>query len=224
MPPVQHYQGEEGRRYHELKRAIPDTAIPWVARSRARKFQPFIKTTDVVLEYGVGYGWNLLGLQCALKLGCDVSDFLRPGIEKHGIQFVSLNESENSADVVICHHTLEHVLNPAETLEQISRILRPKGKLLLFVPFEKERRYRFFNPAEPNHHLYSWNVQTLGNLVTESRYSIQSASTGRFGYDRFAAKLALKLRLGEPGFNTIRSISHLLRPGLEVRIVASPKL
>jgi len=224
MPPIQHYQGEEGRRYHELKRAIPDAAIPWVARSRARKLQPFIKPSDVVFEYGVGYGWNLLGLQCALKLGYDVSDFLKADLEKHGIQFVSTSESENSADVVICHHTLEHVLNPSETLEQIGRILRPKGKLLLFVPFEKERRYRSFDPAEPNHHLYSWNVQTLGNLATESHYSIQSASVGRFGYDRFAAKLALKLRLGEPGFNTIRSIAHLLRPGLEVRIVASPKV
>ncbi len=224
MPPVQHYQGEEGRLYHEQKRAIPDAAIPCVARSRATKLQPFIKPTDVVMEYGAGYGWNLLALRCALKLGYDVSDFLKPELEKHGIQFVSLGESENAADVVICHHTLEHVINPAETLDQISRILRPKGKLLLFVPFEKERRYRSFDPAEPNHHLYSWNVQTLGNLVMESGYSIESASVGRFGYDRFAAKLALKLRLGEAGFNLIRTMAHLVRPGLEVRVVASQRI
>ncbi len=224
MPPVQHYQGAEGRLYHEKKRAIPEEAVPWVARLRAKKFQPYIKSTDVVLEYGVGYGWNLLELKCALKLGFDVSDFLRAEIEKHGIQFIDPRQSDSSVDVVICHHTLEHVMNPAETLQEIRRMLRPAGELLLFVPFEKERRYRSYNSAEPNHHLYSWNVQTLGNLLGECGYSVESAGLGRFGYDRFAGKLAMKWRLGETGFNAIRSLVHLVTPGVEVRLVASPKV
>jgi SAM-dependent methyltransferase len=223
MPAAQHYQGQEGRRYHESKRAIPELTVPWVARLRAEKLQPYVRPTDVVLEYGVGYGWNLLELKCALKLGFDVSDFLRPELEKQKIEFVDAARSESCADVVICHHTLEHVLNPAQTLEEIRRILRPNGKLLLYVPFEKERRYRHFNSTEPNHHLYSWNVQTLGNLVLECGFTIESAGIGEFGYDRFAAKLALKMKLGERGFRLLRSAVHLVQPGLEVRVVAKPQ-
>ena len=94
------------------------------------------------------------------------------------------------------------------------------GKLLLFVPYEKERRYRRFDPAEPNHHLFSWNVQTLGNLVCESGFEVQNAEIGEFGYDRLAASWASRFKVGEMGFRAIRNLGHLVRPAKEVRIVA----
>jgi hypothetical protein len=101
------------------------------------------------------------------------------------------------------------------------QFLRPAGTLLLYVPFEKERRYRHYNPSEPNHHLFSWNAQTMGNLVTECHFKVESAEVGEFGYDRFAATLACKLKFGEGGFRLIRRMAHLLKPASEVRVVAS---
>ena len=74
-------------------------------------------------------------------------------------------------------------------------MLRDNGKLLLFVPFEKERKYRRYDPVEPNNHLYSWNVQTLGNLVESSGFKVAKGIIGRFGYDRFAAVWAARLGL-----------------------------
>jgi SAM-dependent methyltransferase len=223
MTPAHHYQDEEGRKYHEVKRGIPAGALSWVARSRAEKLQRYVGREDAVFELGVGAGWNLLELECRRKIGCDVSEFLKPQLERAGIEFLldSGGVADGEADVVICHHTLEHVLNPAETLGELRRILKASGKLLLFVPYERERRYRRFNAEEPNHHLYSWNVQTLGNLVMECGFSIQEGAVEHFGYDRFAAKLANRLRLGEFGFRLIRTIGHLLRPQWETRIVAA---
>jgi SAM-dependent methyltransferase len=216
-----HYRGEQGRNYHEKKRAVPESAVPWVARLRAEKIQPFVQAGDTVFEYGAGFGWNLLELWCARKLAYDISDVVKDSTSS--IEWMKEIESvpSGSADVVICHHTLEHVVNPPQVLETLGRILKEAGTLLLYVPFEKERRYRYFNPAEPNHHLYSWNVQTLGNLVTECGWKVQSAKIGLFGYDRLAAKLALKLRFSENGFRAIRAIGHLVRPAAEVRIVAA---
>ncbi len=213
-----HYVGEQSREYHEKKRAIPDAAVPWVARLRAEKLLSFVSPTDTVFEFGAGFGWNLLNLRCARKVALEIADLPRdPSIE-----WVrdSVSVQGESADVVICHHALEHVIDPASTLAELRRILRGKGKLLLYVPFEKERRYREFDPSEPNHHLYSWNVQTLGNLVTECGFRVHSAEVGRFGYDRFAAKLAMKLKCGERGFRSLRAFAHLLKPASEVRIVA----
>lgn len=60
------------------------------------------------------------------------------------------------AAVLICHHVLEHVPVPTEALTEIRRLLHPQGQLLLRVPYEPERRYRRFDPNEPNHHRYSW--------------------------------------------------------------------
>lgn len=216
-----HYTGAAGQQYHLGKRGIPPVAIPWVARLRSEKIQPFLKPTDTIFEFGAGFGWNLFALQCARKVAYDISDLPRDAAT--GIEWITEPGTlpEDFAEVVICHHALEHVLNPPDALESMRLVLKPSGRLLLFVPFEKERRYRQFNPAEPNHHLYSWNAQTLGNLVVECGYKINSVEIGRFGYDRFAASLAVKFRLSEPAFRLLRSAAHLLRPAAEVRLVAT---
>jgi SAM-dependent methyltransferase len=179
----------------------------------------------VVLEYGAGFGWNLARLECGRKMAFDLADYISSSIRASGVEFVADTKSipKESVDVVLCHHVLEHVTHPTTALEEMKRMLRTAGKLLLFVPYERERKYRAFDPAEPNHHLYSWNVQTLGNLVAETGFRILEAGTGQFGYDRFASAWAVKFGLGETGFRALRGLLHLLKPGREVRMVAAKK-
>jgi SAM-dependent methyltransferase len=223
---VHHYQGEAGRRYHLDKRGVPAVAFPWIARLRAAKFAPYVRSTDVVFEFGVGAGWNLAALDCAQRVGHDVTEFLEPELRGHGIKFVSATPQLDSAsvDVAICHHTLEHVLDPAAVLRELHRLLRPRGTLLLAVPFEKELRYRRYHPDEPNHHLFSWNPQTLGNLVVDTGFKLDSITLGQFGYDRFASVWATRFALGERGFRSFRALAHRLQPGREVRLVAHPRM
>jgi SAM-dependent methyltransferase len=217
-----YYRGEPGQSYHTKKRGIPDRAYPWIARMRAAKFAAHVREDDVVLEYGVGAGWNLALLSCRQRLGHDVAPFLAAALASHGIEFVTDTGAVGSGtiDVVICHHTLEHTLEPSTVLEEIRRMLRPGGSLWLSVPYEKERIYRRFRSDEPNHHLYSWNVQTLGNLVEELGFDLGEAGLGRFGYDRFAAVQADRWGLGEKGYRAIRRGLHFVRAGWEVRVLA----
>jgi SAM-dependent methyltransferase len=218
-----HYRGDAGREYHSVKRGIPDAAYSWVARLRAAKFAGDVGPEDIVFEYGVGAGWNLALLPCRRRLGYDVAEFLATSVKARGIEWVPEPAALGDAtvDVAICHHTLEHVLAPSTVLKEIRRWLRPGGKLWLSVPFEKERVYRRYRASEPNHHLYSWNVQTLGNLVKECGFETSKAGLGRFGYDRLASVLACRFGLGEKGYRLIHATLHLMRPGLEVRVVAS---
>lgn len=221
----QRYSGEGGKKYHQSKRSVPDSAYPWIAKLRAEKIQPHINETDTVFEYGLGTGWNLAELKCKRRLGSDLSGHLESVVRNHGIEFVKdIGDIEDeSMDAVICHHVLEHTGNPPEIMEQIKRMLGPGGRLLLFVPFEKERRYRNYNPEEPNHHLYSWNVQTLGNLVSDIGFDIISGRVRRFGYDRFASVQSARLRWGQTGFRLIRRAIHLIKPASEVFIIAKKK-
>src|SRR4051794_19336356 len=110
-----HYVGEAGRSYHNEKRSLAEAAIPWVANLRAKKISPYVSATDTVLEFGVGSGWNLAQLRCGKRLGYDISTFLEGTVQKHGIEFVPdlASISKGSVDVVLCHHALEHLLNPA---------------------------------------------------------------------------------------------------------------
>jgi SAM-dependent methyltransferase len=217
-----HYRGEAGRDYQQRKRGIPDSAVAWVARLRAEKLSRSIRPSDVVLEYGVGLGWNLAALKCGRRIGFDVGDFLEPSVRALGVEYVAETKTiaDGTIDVVLCHHTLEHVFDPPAALQEMRRLLAPGGKLLLFVPREKEAKYNRFHADEPNHHLYSWNTQTLGNLVQELGFDVAEAGTGEFGYSRFAAVWAVKLHLGEMGFRGLRRLLHLVKPAREVRIIA----
>ena len=221
-PATRLYQGDQGRGYHDTKRALRAEALPWVIALRARKFQRHVEPTDIVVELGVGAGWNLAGLRCARRIGCDATEFLAERLTPLHIEFVPdiRNVSERTAHVAICHHTLEHLLEPVEALRELERVLKPDGKLVLHTPWERERRYARYRPDEPNHHLFNWNAQNLGNLVTLLGYRIEGLGCRRYGYDRLAANMAIRCRVGEKGFRLMRACLIALRPLLEVELIA----
>lgn len=221
-PAATQYVGASGQEYHEGKRSLSPSALPWVQALRAAKFQPYIKAGDTVFELGVGAGWNLAHLRCARRIGSDAAVFLAAQVQAMGIEFVSQSSQlpESSVDVAICHHALEHLLEPAAALRELRRLLKPGGKLLLHVPWERERQYRHYSASEPNHHLYTWNAQTLGNLVALADYRIESVGVRRYGYDRFAANTAARMKLGRAGFRLLRTLMVAVRPLWEVELVA----
>ena len=102
----------------------------------------------------------------------------------------------------------------------MARILKPGGTLILHVPWERERRYASFIMDEPNHHLYTWNAQTLGNLLGIAGYKVESIAVRNYGYDRFAANKARQLGIGETGFRLLRRLMIWLRPLKEVEAIA----
>jgi SAM-dependent methyltransferase len=221
-PAASLYQGTSGREYHDRKRALRPDALEWVLGLRAQKFQPHVRSDDVVFELGVGSGWNLGRLQCSRRIGCDAAEFLAQRVTALGVEFVTDISAvpDATANVAICHHALEHLLDPAEALNQLARVLKPGGKLVLHVPWERERRYSRYRPGEPDHHLYTWNAQNLGNLATVLGYRIESIGIKRYGYDRYAANAAARFGIGEQGFRLIRPSLIALRPLLEVELVA----
>ena len=222
---VSHYSGESGLRYHEVKRALPLRALPWVIRLRASKFATWIKPTDAVVEFGVGAGWNLAGLNCSRKIGIDVAEAIEAQVRGHQIEFffTSTDLPKSLADVVLCHHALEHVLAPAEILSEIKRLLKPGGLLLLNVPNERPSLCARFKKNEPNHHLYSWNIQTLGNLVIECGFVMKHIQVQRFRFDRAAAVWAVRIGLGERTYRLIRRVGLWVLPEFEIAVQAHPK-
>lgn len=219
MPAEAFYSLESG--YHASRLEVGPEAFALMAGERARKIQPHVPRASAVFEFGAGTGLNLARLEAAARAGCDVGTHLAPGLRSLGIEFLDLVTVAGGAyDVVITHHSLEHVPSPYETLRELHRILRPGGKLLVFVPLEKERRYRRFNRSEPNHHLYSWNAQTLANLASVCGFTVEACACGPTGYERFAARLAVRLGFGPAGYRLLLRGLRLLHQPEEVRLVA----
>jgi len=208
--------------YHDPLLHIPEECSRWISRLRADKLLPWLRQTRQVLEFGVGSGWNLAAVPVPERVGFDVGAHLRPVVEGRGIRFLDTVEAIGAASqpFVLSHHCIEHVPDPHAVLCRIGTWLEPGGRLLLYVPFETERRYRQYDPKEINHHLYSWNVQSFGNLVAGCGFEIVSIRTRRFGYERRCAMLAQRFGLGEIGFRMLNALMLRLWKAEEIEVVA----
>jgi len=210
-----------GEEYYRDEMKIEGEMFAWVSRLRGQKIQPYVLETDSVFEFGVGNGVALSHIQCAEKYGYDINPFALTEAEQRGIKVLtSLEGIESKFDVAFSHHCLEHLTNPTECLLTLKRILKAGGMLLIFVPYDEQRRYRRHIKSDTNHHLFSWTPHTLSNLIEDCGFTVESVGLELFGYDRIAARTSLMLGAGELGMRVLRRLAHMIRREREIRIVA----
>lgn len=88
---------------------------------------------------------------------------------------------EESFDAVVLFHVLEHLERPVETLEEISRVLRPGGLLLVQVPCVESLQLRVFGPRFFSlllpQHLWHFGPATLARILRRAGFAVLSATT-----------------------------------------------
>lgn len=220
------YKKDGGAAYHSNKHFESEKSVALISTFRAKKFQPYIKPGDKVLEYGVGAGWNLCRIECAEKLGYDVSTWVKPLLDKYGIDFTNNTHEipKGYFDIVICHHVLEHVPNPLETLKELKVYMKPQGKLLLFVPTDTSLRFNKYDPANKDHHLFCWNVQALCTLAQESGFQVIEYSRRLYGFDRFVSNWIGNSKLPGFLFYPIFYLLNFIRPDREIKLICNQQI
>lgn len=140
-------------------------------------FQKYIKKTDYIAEFGCGGGLLLKKLICQQRIGIEINPFAREHAKENGIKTViNFQEIENeSLDVVISFHALEHCVNPYEIISEIHEKLKPTGKCVCVVPYEP-LSYEYLK-NDMSQHLYIWNQRTLGNLFRRAGFYIRETGT-----------------------------------------------
>ena len=136
---------------------------------RANKFMfaSHITTADeVVLDFGCGGGFLLKNLNCQQKIGIEINPVARDYCNQiNGIKcYESLEFIPNeSVDVVISSHCLEHTTNPFEIVSSLFDKLKTNGKIVIVVPLDS---YRYaWSANDINNHLYSFSPMNLGNIL-----------------------------------------------------------
>jgi SAM-dependent methyltransferase len=128
-----------------------------------------------------GSGWEVFGLETGSgaakyareKLGLNVKSVL---LEKAGY-------AKGFFDAIRVNNVLEHVLDPAKTLRDVSHILKPGGRLFLTLPNGRVDRahYSGFHKAfgergaSKDGHLYFFSPKSLDLLAERSGFTIESS-------------------------------------------------
>ncbi len=137
--PAGYYGDTLGRRFPAVIEWVQEMLCVWRSRQVLRRLR---RTHARVLDVGCGRGLLLRAFQQA---GCEVTGtefsdgacrFAREILKlpvRVGL-LPDLNFPDNSFDVVVMWHVLEHVSDPRPMVAEVARILRPGGLFLVAVP------------------------------------------------------------------------------------------
>jgi SAM-dependent methyltransferase len=110
--------------------------------------EPAFPAPGSVLDFGCGAGAFLLAMKAAgwTCAGVEVNDTALEVARSNGLRVEKTlgAYSSSSFDYIRANHSLEHVSNPREVLEDMYRILKPGGTLFLGVPTNESQNARFF--------------------------------------------------------------------------------
>jgi len=166
-----HYQTKKGQEYFAYQQSFRQGAV-----LEARKFQPFIRSNHLVLDFGCGGGWVLANLQCAKRVGVELNPAAREFCLTNGVTCYSSIDDvpDRDFDVIISNHCLEHVPCPTEALRALCPLLKNDGKLVLVVPIDDWRVQKDFTGRDIDHHLHTWTPRLMANTLAEGGFHAES--------------------------------------------------
>jgi len=102
----------------------------WIKDYLLKKFASEIVEGAQVVDIGAGSGQYRKYLTHCEYISLDLKDACDIRGDAHRLPFTN-----DVADVVLCMEVLEHCVDPFTVMEELGRILKPSGVLLLSVPF-----------------------------------------------------------------------------------------
>jgi SAM-dependent methyltransferase len=147
--------------------------------------------TGIFLRLAKRHGWEVAGTEIS-HAGAEAAK-----VEEATVREGEIWEAEFPAasfDLVTCWHVIEHVGDPRRVAQEIYRVLRPDGWLVLATPNLEDRIFRaayrlahgrpprLYEPGEREIHLFFFSAATLRRLVTLAGFTDVI-----IGFDRGAA-------------------------------------
>jgi ubiquinone/menaquinone biosynthesis C-methylase UbiE len=136
---VDHLQGidEKGENPWMSKHLVEELESKTVAAIRK-----ISKSGDKILDAGVGYGGLLGRLPELQRFGVDISmSYLRRIPSELDVCFAKLENlpyKDEVFDIVVSTDVLEHVIDLNKVVDELMRVLKKNGTLILRVPFDED--------------------------------------------------------------------------------------
>jgi SAM-dependent methyltransferase len=174
------YYGVTGAKFVPLIEALVRLVGARHVRALSRGLQPGARVLDV----GCGRGVLLSGLarRGFEAHGFEMSASAAAGVDPRAVVRVgkSLHDAEYPSayfDQVIIWHVLEHLPDPRETLQEIRRVLKPGGRLVVAVPNYSSLQARCSGAQwfhlDPPRHLFHFPAEGLRQLLASTGFDVE---------------------------------------------------
>lgn len=143
-----------------------------------------------VLELGSGLGEfaPMLKTKFSKITCCDGEPTYVKELEKKGYNTYQFDFNQkfpfknNRFDLVITLEVIEHLVEPANFIDEIKRILRKKGYLLISTPNISWFGFRFFSligrpPFRAGYHFQFYNFYTFKKLLINNGFSLKKTAS-----------------------------------------------
>ena len=180
---------------------------PLLRRMRLRQVLPTIKQHPDCRLLDVGCGWEarlLWAVEPYVREGVGI-DFKAPVIEHPKLRTMTMTLAsrlpleDGSFDVVTLLAVLEHLSHPREMIEEIARVLRPGGQVVLTVPSKAAKpvleflayRAHLVSEAEIRDHKCYYDRQSLHRIFEGTPLRIDRHSYFQLGMNNFLSATKL---------------------------------
>jgi SAM-dependent methyltransferase len=214
------YYGEPGRKFQPLieglVRAVGERHISFLSRE--------LPAGARILDVGCGRGVTLGALAeqgfkvHGLEISAEAASGADPRVEIRIAE--NLKDAEYrtaSFDQVIIWHVLEHMNDPAGTLREVHRILKPGGRLIVAVPNFSSLQARFTGAAwfhlDLPRHLFHFPLPALRRLLTLTGFHVRSVHHFSLRQNPFGWIQSLMNRFGPLPRNGLYVLLHRRPPG-----------
>jgi len=142
---------------------------------------------EAILDVGTGNGSLLARL---FKIGytnlTGIDPFINESVDYGAIKVLKqdLFDVDKKYDVVMMHHSLEHMFDPLKALQRVYEILKPGGRALVRVPIMGNYGWKtygeFWCGLDAPRHIFIPSENGLKQLATNAGFTIE-----KFYYDSF---------------------------------------
>lgn len=198
---------------------LVEAGVRFGAKYRASTLLKGLKPGSRVLDVGCGRGVMLRGI---LDLGhhahgVEISAAAAEGVDPRAQVRIAprledARYEDSSFDAVILWHVLEHLPRPDETLQEISRILKPGGRLVIAVPNSRSFQASWagagwFHLDLPRH-LFHFSDRTLSRLVNRQGFRVTSLQHFALLQNSFGWLQSCLNRLSDAPRNSLYTLLH----------------
>lgn len=192
-----------GRRFARVVEWLLDRLYSFRVAYTERKREP-----GKVLDVGCGrglllnklreHGWETFGTELSEEAADYARNALHLPVTTQELEDANFGDAE--FDLVVLWHVLEHVRAPRAMLQEVSRILKPGGLLLIAVPnfgsWEARMSDKGWFHLDVPRHLTHFTPATLEGALGEAGLRISSKNFFSTEYDFFSFVQSVQNRLG----------------------------